>query len=274
MKTWIVGSVMALAIGSNASFSLADSVTLKSTYSGSFIGLNSVLTVNVGLPSGTSTVGTVGAYGWDVQPGSSSVLGTGSIHTYCIQLKEYFSGGGTYTYELNNDVFGSAKGGTADAGYIDLLAAKQLQGLINLVGWTNSFSASGGYTAAERAAAFQLAVWEIEYDGGGVAPPPTGEAIGTFQTRDFYFTHGIITVDYSNSGAAGKNAIDLSTSWLNTLVAADVTSAVALNNPASGNDSGCQDQLGFKVVPVPAALPVGIAMLAGMAVVRKIRRRA
>lgn len=284
MKLWAFGSVLTLAIGAAASSGWADSVTLKSTYSGSFFGTTSSdgLTVYNNL-GGTivSPVTTVGAYGWTVQSGSSTALGPvgSSIYTYCIQLGQTFSGGSSdNTFALNFDVAPSPTGKAAtDAGYIDTLAAAQLQALV-----TNHWAYS--LTGKVQTAAFQLAVWEIEYDGGSIETPLKGSGENLSGSMDYYFgrTNGkILTATWSsNTSSVSYQAVNLATTWLNELTNVSVgnpaiTTAVALNSPGTMDQTGgIQDQLGIKAVPVPAALPVGVAMLAGMAVVRKIRRRA
>ena len=76
-------------------------------------------------------------------------------------------------------------------------------------------------------------------------------------------------------------AINTATQWLNGLstTPTSVTTAVALNSGANSSPADIQDHLvyvigGGSTVPVPAALPVGLAMLAGMFAVRSLRRRA
>jgi hypothetical protein len=127
------------------------------------------------------------------------------------------------------------------------------------------------------AAAFQIAVWEIEYDGGNQAPG-TGEAI----PGAAYFTSGILKVTASGSSSNKAHlAITEATSWLNSLTAA---STLASNTIALGDyyANRTQDQLtvvpagstpNHAVVPFPSALVLGASMLAVMGVVRRMRRK-
>jgi hypothetical protein len=80
-----------------------------------------------------------------------------------------FSGGSKVTFNVNSINNADPIGGN-DAGYIDPTASGQIQlladqyfGLVNAGGKTIGGTA---YTAPVIAAAFQLSLWEIEYDGG------------------------------------------------------------------------------------------------------------
>jgi hypothetical protein len=137
-----------------------------------------------------------------------------------------------------------------------------------------------GVTSAVGGAAFQLAVWEIEYDAGGANSKPShpGEQLGGDPAVD-YFGSGYIRAS-ATAGSLGASAISTAASWLNELgnVSAlhpPISTAIVLMSPPSLNGgAGLQDQLGDpNSVPVPAALPLGIAMLVGMAAVRTIRRK-
>jgi len=111
-------------------------------------------------------------------------------------------------------------------------------------------------TDAVRASAFQLGVWEIVYDDG--TDLTTGGFAATPDLGDL------------NSSAAYTNA----QTWLSTLNSQAPTTHYDLYVLS---DPGVQDQL-FGVahppaVPLPAALPTGAALLAGLGVVRKLKTR-
>jgi len=277
MKSLIVGSVLALAVSISAGVSRGDSVTLHPNFSG-FIGLEhnlgsgfteSHLQVTYTPTGETSSV--IGAYNWTVQSTGGSTGSTTfptsdqSIYTYCIQKTQSFDVGAYTPYPditfsvgsvENSPVGGPVVGG--DAGIITILGAQELQGLINSH-WAESLTGNVSHTAAVNAAAFQLAVWEIEYDG------ETVNELQSHVTNTDYFSTGKIIASADVSSSTGAEAIAVANTWLKDLAAAPVTTAIALNSDTQ------QDFL--TVVPIPAAFPMGFAMLAGIFAVRKLRNR-
>lgn len=102
-------------------------------------------------------------------------------------------------------------------------------------------------------AAFQLGIWDIVYDGG------TGLTSGNFSA----------TALSGNADSAA--AIAQATTWLAELPNVTPTTTY---NLAVLSDPRYQDQLFDPVaVPVPPALPAGLALLGGLAVFAKLRRR-
>lgn len=275
MKLWAVGVALVCAVGASNQSLYAETVTLAPT---GFIGLTSGLTIEFDLPGpgGTKTYTRAGAFAWTVTADSAGAAGTfgpklnSTIYTYCIQAFQSFSG--TTTFEIDN-LIGAATGGS-DAGYIDSLAARQIQGLIN-AHWTEAL------TSSVKAAAFQLALWEIEYDGGNAAPGG-GESYPIGAGKNYFSGSykGIVSAYSTNSN--GASAISTAKAWLDGLTtAASVTNATALGDY---NNSNKQDQLTLVPggtgtpgvglpVPIPAALPGGLALIGGLVAVRKLRRK-
>jgi hypothetical protein len=266
MRSYIVGTLSALALLFTASAVNADTVTLQSDYAG-FVGLKHNLTSFDGSPESTLVVSFdgsgassfIGAYNWTVQSASNpdNPFSAGqSIYTYCIEKSQDFNVFDTYTFTVNPAITGSPLNGP-DQGAINSLAALQLQGLIS-GHWNQSL------TDNVSAAAFQLAVWEIEYDAGG----RTDTLDNTPRTSDYYFASGRIEAT-ATVGSTGSDAINLATTWLNTLLAeTSLSTALALNSDTN------QDHLtATAAVPLPAALPIGVAALAGLFAARKLRRR-
>ncbi len=277
MKSWVVGFSL-LASVALVSSSFAASVTLD--YVGHTPALSSS-SLRVDFTGNTPTSGdatTVGAFKWTVnsQSGTTYTIGQ-TLYTFCIQASQSIQSGSTYTLGSLN----GAPAGGSDEGAIDALAAAQIQGLVSKY-WTaldfnNSVATnyafnSVSYTDAEVAAAMQLAIWEIEYDGGS-----GGESYGSATN---YFTAGTVRATATDSN--GTDAITLAKGWLNSFVNDSNLTSIALLSDDTQYHYGKQDQLiGVPnpptgtppVVPLPAALPMGVSTLAGIGLVRKLRNR-
>jgi hypothetical protein len=244
MKSWIVGSALALAVGVVAGTSQGATVDLNSLWnSGGFLGVkDGSLNAKITVGTSTTNVPELGAYEWTVAAASNDApFTTGAIvYTYCIQAFQYFYPSSNPSHFTIDSLVGSPTG-LPDQNLIDADKAGKIQTLINQH-WDEAIADSTGV----KAATFQAAIWEIEY--------------------------GINNVVLSGSKANDVQATLSGTNgWLVGLAATPLTTAtIALGDT---NNNAIQDQL-TRVVPLPAALPVGVAMLVGMAVVRKVRRRA
>jgi hypothetical protein len=215
---------------------------------------------------------TVGAFKWTVPGDTGFTFAVNqTLYTFCIQQSQTIQSGTGYTVST---LTGAPSGGS-DAGAIDAIAAAQIQGLITKYSSALDFTGSNptnytfnsvSYTDAQVAAAMQLAVWEVEYDGG-----LGGEGYGSATN---YFTSG--NVRASGQTSSGTAAITLATGWLNGFTNDSAPMSIALTNQYK------QDQLigiptpssgGPAPVPLPAALPAGLAMMGGMVVIRRLRRK-
>jgi len=248
----------------------ATSVTLSD--GGVTLGVNDI---NVSFTGGSPSGGvTVGQFSWTVTNPLTSGYAQGQVlSTFCIQGGQ-FATNGTFTIE-NLESSGVPEGGS-DAGDLDSTAAMQIQGFGNSffadVNAGNITVGSNTYTASEVAAAFQLGIWEIEYDGGsGGEAFPEAANYNYFSTSD---THHLFNA--SSTHTDGEAAIALANIWLNDFTAATSVTSLAL---VSSSD---QDQMMYMpgggtppppAVPLPEALPAGLALMGGLGVVRFIRRR-
>ena len=223
--------------------------------------------LNVTFNGNTYNGAYVGQINWTVTGSDTPAYTVGQqLSTYCIQGLQDVYTGGTYTYNIVSLNSTGLPLGGSDAGVLDSVAAMQIQGMADNY-FAVAGTAVGGYTANQTAAAFQMAVWEIEYDGGqGGETFPQG---GSFN----YFAQGNFTASANNSD--GTAAITLANSWLNNYTAASAVTSLALVSDSA------QDQMVYQpgggstppAAPLPAAFPAGVALLSGMFGARKLKRK-
>ena len=233
-------------------------------------GLTSGLKVTFVGGTATNTVNT-GRINWKVTASDTTGYGVGTkFSTYCIQGEQSVTSGIPYVYTVVNLESSGVPEGGLDAGVLDATAALQIQGLANTY-FADAGTAITGFDANQTAAAFQLAIWEIEYDGGS----GTGKDTYTSGGSTNFLTAGLVKA--SGTGTEATGAVTLANSWLNHFTAATSVTSLALVS------YGAQDQLIFNpsttttttqtAVPVPAAFPAGVALLTGMFGARKLRRK-
>ncbi len=190
----------------------------------------------------------VGEYGWTRSSTSNSNnnysgppnLGQSFI-IFCVDLTQDMSYGHTYTYTVESLAQApSPNGGTTGvpSGGMGTTAANRISEL-----WGRDFSNS--FTATQ-AAAFQVAIWQIEY--------------GTNLT----INNAANDITFGNDTAA----INQAQTWLNGLTgnSADYADLAAISCPTA------QDQV--IVVPTPKAVWMGLLMVAGMGWIGLKRRSA
>jgi hypothetical protein len=289
MKTCALALSILIASTVSLSSTFGETVTLTAN------GLSTGVTgLNVTAKIGTTTYSTdeAGLFKWTLaNPGDvggttiSSLAVNNAIYTFCIQMGQSFStgsGANPYTFNVVSINHSNPTGGN-DAGYIDPTAAGQMQLLTDR--YSKYLSLSGlktingtSYSAGEIAAAFQLSLWEIEYDGGSGT-----NRYATYTPESFpgagYFGGGNFKVS-ATSGTSGADAVGLANYFLNNFTlntpGVDTTySSIALTS------SNSQDQF-FGIpnvpprcapVPLPAAFPIGASLLVGLGVVKKLRSR-
>jgi hypothetical protein len=283
MKSWTVGFSIVLALSWAAASASAESVTVKAN------GQTSLGVTGMSVSSNVGNASFAGMYNWTVTSpgdvGGTTFTGISNFNTFCLQIGQGFSGGSTFTYSVDSINHGDPIGGN-DAGYIDPTAAGQIQLLTDqYLGLINAGTKTIGgnpYTAAQIAAAFQLSLWEIEYDGGSGqnagAPVIAGIPESFPRAGDNYFSTGNLKA--SGGGSSGAAAVTLANYFLdhftlNTPGVDTTYSSFALTN------SYKQDQfLGIPnpppsnvpPVPLPAALWSGMALLGALGVFRATRR--
>jgi hypothetical protein len=187
----------------------------------------------------------------------------------------------SYTFDVVSIDHSNPLGGT-DRGYIDSTAAGQMQLLTDrflpYVTLSQTQTINGKpYSAGEIAAAFQLSLWEIEYDGGsGLNPTGSSPADAFPRTDGNYFNNSGKFTATANAGTDAADAIGLATYFLNNFTTGTsgidpAYSSFALTNYCS------QDQflgvVNANPVPLPAALPLGASLLLGLGIAKKVRSR-
>ena len=283
MKSWAIGLSLVLASVWAAATALGEQITVTATGASSGLGVSGMtISSNVGSTS------YAGMYNWSVtSPGDvagTTFTGLTSFNTFCIQMGQNFSGGNKITYNVTSVNNANPIGGN-DAGYIDPTAAGQIQLLADqyfgLVNAGTKTIGGNSYTAAEIAAAFQLSLWEIEYDGGSGQNSSAPTIVGIPESYPLsggnYFGTGNFTA--SGGGSQGSAAITLADYFLNNFTVGNL----GLDSNYASLALTCstkQDQFWgvpngtiphTVPLPLPAALPAGLVLLVGMGAVRKYR---
>jgi hypothetical protein len=183
----------------------------------------------------------------------NSILGPNqTFSTFCIEGTQDVFFGTNETWSLgvqnpsNAPVSPSAPMGATKAAEISEL-------------WNRSYNSIG--TSNELAAAFQLSVWEIVYDG---IPTLGGETAAVFNNGAF-------------QASGDATAINDAVSMLNAIGSGSFTDSYTV---FALSDASIQDQI-FAVpnggalppVPLPEALPMGLALMGGIGFFRVVRRR-
>lgn len=115
------------------------------------------------------------------------------------------------------------------------------------------YFANGTNGSETEAAAFQIALWEVIYEG-----PGDDGGIGTLDLEAGAFTVG------GSGDSDREDAIALANSWLATLEDNGISEFML----GMGSDM-FQDQLTLLVVPIPGALALGLVGLGGAATMRR-----
>jgi PEP-CTERM motif len=204
----------------------------------------------------------VGAFTWTTQTSSGSPYISGVFTAFCIQL----GGPGSSTVPTVNQGSTYAYTTSAFSGSTPGMNANSAAAISRLWGGfydqLNTYNYSGSVNAKVNAAAFQLAIWSLEYnlDGNG-KPTATTFTSGTFQAAAPSGDNG----DAANAIAL---AVDLvSKSIEGGSFTTPATNLVALCAPST---FGYQNQL--TATPEPSTLCLG-AIGIGMLITAGVRRR-
>ncbi|MFG0242144.1 MAG: hypothetical protein ACF8R9_05080 [Phycisphaerales bacterium JB054] len=222
MNRMFKASCLLLSLASITSTASADQVTLNFDGIGGNLGHN----VGVSLSGGLSFAD--GGHNKTLWAGqlSHSINGD-SFKTYCTELTQWAHSG---VYEIVN---------VADAPSSGPMGAAKAEAIYRL------FNATNGGTdvnTAQRAAAFQAAIWEIVYDFD----------------QGLNFSGGKVQISGLNS-----THFNLYTGFANDVQGNKTPTVIAYSN------TQYQDQLGVQVVPLPGAAAMAGLGLAGVAARRR-----
>jgi hypothetical protein len=195
--------------------------------------------------------GVAGALNWKVtavanSSGNNPFVVNQSISTFCIDAKHRLVDPDKYTIA-----------------YSPTLINSDNANVLTHFWATNISKVTGSVTAA----AFQVAIWEIVYDHDSDSPPPFAYSTGDLSS-------GVFRI-YGPSSVITQADTWLKGSFMSTDVSHWHLVELDANNPICGGQGqvyAYKDNLPNNSVPLPAALPVGLAMMLGMAMVRKISR--
>ncbi len=194
--------------------------------------------INLGDGSAPSVAYYPGVVNWTVAngPNASWVGAVGSAFTtFCIELTQDINPGGTYTYNLVNLANAPKPGSPKGVGTNGMGATKATE-IEDL--WTLDYgSIAHSSNPNINAAAFQLAIWKIEYDWGD--SNYDNFSAGNFQA--------------SGASSDGSSAVTLAAKWLKTLYNTNPTSVSAANLIALDSLS-YQDQV-MALPPTPTPVP-------------------
>jgi hypothetical protein len=227
--------------------------------------LNPATPVNINLGDGTTAgmfVYTPGVVNWTIAPGGNQ---TGlniptNFTSFCIELTQDISPGNSYAYTVNtsdpNTGLASAPVSSTPGNGMGTAAANALAQLFGQ--YYNTMMANG---TGVDAAAFQLAIWKIEYDWG--IPGDTSISAGntSFATGNFLAnSSGVGSTNVNNANAA----ISLAENWLNSIAANPITDTPASVGLYALTNPNYQDQI---IEVPPSSLPVpSTAYLAGFSI--------
>lgn len=153
-----------------------------------------------------------------------------SIEFWCIQLNQTFGFNNTYT---------------------DYVAAPEETPVLTALGQLFTLAHSSALTNADYSAAFQLAIWELVYDGG----------THDLASGGFYVTGGSTTARAIAQGWLSSLGPDSPDTWnLTLLTSASHQDFVTFGNPFD-----------FQTVPEPAPLALLATAMLAMIVVRRRR---
>ncbi len=153
-------------------------------------------------------------------------------------------------------------------GFIDAIAAAGVRGPVN------AHSADILASQYSKQDVF-LDFWEIEYNPAGTA----AKSAATGSARPYLSGGYVATIKAYNANAIGGRLVSTVTSWMNNLASGpsvqNVTSLGDFNTGGGGGQTIINVSTGTGLsVPLPGALPGSLALLTGLMVVRRVRRRA
>lgn len=238
-------AALVVALGTSAP-ARAEMVTaeLNGSTLGTILNPSAAVTINLGDGSAASVNYYPGVVNWiNYTSGPSSL--SHAFTTFCIELTQDISPGNKYTYSLI-DLQYAPKPGSSKTGSGQGMGAAKANKIAQL--WAADYGKIG--SNGTDAAAFQLAIWKIEYD------------YNTAFTGNDWFTSG------NFRATANTTATQLATTWLQGIWTNN--NAPAATNLIALDSMTAQDQVTQLTTPVP---PTAYLAAAGLGVVVLVRWR-
>jgi len=255
-------AVLALAVHASAA-------TVNLTFSGVSPGESESVSFNGG--SNVST--TAGAMDFAVGTPNNvpGIITASSITSYCIEGTQSISHGNNVNYTVLGPGQGSFTSVFTNSGLVSAFFNQY---------YNTVLSATTSSQKNEYNSAFQLAIWELVYDGTS-DKPHTGD-----HNDSRWFTSGDFEIEHSTWGwnAVGPTGSDFSNPEINlaeTWLDGFNTSTTGIWQIYQLSNGTKQDQV-FAVqgvgaptpTPLPAALPASLGLIGSLAAVRKLRKKA
>lgn len=197
-----------------------------------------------------------GSINWTETASSGATAPTGNFSTYCIDLTQEINIGHSYDYTIA-DILDAPNPKPPTASPSDVgMSANDAREIENL--YAQEYDGIG--TDNDKAAAFQISIWEMMYETA-----PTYDAT----SGNFYVTGASANVlNLVSSDVAAASASGVNLQFHNQILA--MTSPTAQDQLFIG---AAVPQGGPPAVPTPAAAMAGIPLLSALAITRKWRRR-
>jgi hypothetical protein len=234
---WLISPCFAVLLAAAPARAGFVTATLANSYN-SALNPSDAVTINMGDGSPANISYNPGKVNWTLNTESGILLPANFI-TFCLELTQDINPGGQYTYNVT-PVASAPTPGSSQTGGINGMGATKANEIALL--WGAFYGQIG--TDGTKAAAFQLAIWKIEYDWGDSNQANFGK--GNFQAQN-------------NSSTIG-DPVGLATTWLNDLSNPNNHYTAAQNLEALTSTSA-QDQI-VQALPVPpSAYLAGIGTL-------------
>ncbi len=206
--------------------------------------------VTITSPAGIGTIG-VGLYKLERAIDAGPIT---PLSTFCIEVDQFINLPSTYAIDLLSAALSADKSAAISRlwalRFVDAASTASVE-----------FDGVAGATSQDRAAAFQLAIWDIEIDGVGGAG--AGLGAGGFQTSAANpgqsILNGLVNAYLAIAGNSGNPQANLFA----------LTSADSQNLIIPGSPNGGPPQPLDEPVPAPAPLALLGAALAGLAALRR-----
>lgn len=212
--------------------------------------------VNVYYQGAYAGQGYAGSINWTVDSSSGTSAPAGSFGTYCDDLTQDVYIGSTYTYNIVSMINSPDPAPPTNPGQTVGMSTGLAQDITNLY----ALEYDGIGNDNDKSAAFQIAIWEMEYETNGGTPDVSS---GNFYVTGETANAQTLADQYA---LAAETAGDLT--FHNQIL--DMTSSTAQDQLFLGGPT----PQGGPTVPTPAAALGGIPLLGLVAAARKIKQRA